>query len=470
LCLGVGDMAMEQLAAVGEAPGVSAVHVNLTPHPKILHATQKWLDTFALTPQACYGRSLTTISGPNTVWQRLSAAMGAARSGKPAAARVVLYSSTGESALYSVSALPSQAPGQQPALKLCMRRTDAVSYKVAAADDGQCSLLVRAERPFRITWLSAMFERRFGLKADDVISRTLSIIRGPQTDVRAWLELIDGALAGCSTNGVIRVYMREGTAATEAICCTPVLGKDDIEFVRITIGTTPTIAITRSRSASPARAVVEPSQPRRCSTSELEGRTLTEKAASKAGPSQTKHGWEMLYQYLLQGLLDDVRDGGPRDRPQVRQRRTSTGSSTQDVQMPRHGVARAPILPNAVRNILRTQEIVADLTRTPPRAAKNARSTSMATVKKYIAFESRRQQQEARLLETEEAEEGLWAWLLSLMMTILVCCNLMSPPMPCQSRARKGAPSRYSNIWMHIQKLDISGYAHAAGERCKGHV
>jgi hypothetical protein len=31
-------------------------------------------------------RSLTTISGPDTVWQRLSAAMGAARSGKPATA------------------------------------------------------------------------------------------------------------------------------------------------------------------------------------------------------------------------------------------------------------------------------------------------------------------------------------------------------------------------------------------------
>jgi hypothetical protein len=83
-----------------------------------------------------------------------------------------------------------------------------------------------------------MFDRRFSLKADEVISRTLGIIQGPQTDVRAWLELIDGALAGCSTNGVISVYMRDGTAATEAICCTPVLGKDDIEFVRITIGTT----------------------------------------------------------------------------------------------------------------------------------------------------------------------------------------------------------------------------------------
>ena len=118
--------------------------------------------------------------------------------------------------------------------------------------------------------------------------------------------------------------------------------------------------------------------------------------------------------------------------------------------MQRHGVACAPLSPNVVRNILRTQEIVADLTKTPQsRAAKNARSTSMTSVKKHIAMKSRRQQQEARLLETEEAEEGLWAWLLSLMMTILVCCNLMSPPMPCQSRARKGAPSRYSNIWMY---------------------
>ena len=44
----VGDIAMEQLAA----PGVSAVHVNLTPHPKILHATLKCLDTFALMPRA----------------------------------------------------------------------------------------------------------------------------------------------------------------------------------------------------------------------------------------------------------------------------------------------------------------------------------------------------------------------------------------------------------------------------------
>jgi hypothetical protein len=44
--------------------------------------------------------------------------MGAARSGKPATAHVVLYTSTGESDLYSVSALPSQAPGQHPTLKM----------------------------------------------------------------------------------------------------------------------------------------------------------------------------------------------------------------------------------------------------------------------------------------------------------------------------------------------------------------
>ena len=358
-------MAAAGEAAAGEEQGVSAVYVNLAPHPKILQATQEWLDTFALQPQACYGRSLSAISGPDTDRQRLSAALGAARSGKPATARVVLYSSTGERALYSVSALLSQAPGQQPAFKLCMYRTDAVSYKVAAAEDGQCSLLVRAERPFRITWVSDVFERRFGLTADDVISRTLGIIHGPQTDVRAWLELIEGALAGCSTNGAVSVYKWDGTAETEAICCTPVLGKDDIEFVRITIGAgppraarirdrrhsyperadlavrvskelppslprrvPPEIGITRSRSASPApasaaeeAAVVQP--PRRCSSGERDGRALTEMQARK-----------------VQDWLDDVYDGGPRDRPQLQ-------PSTQDVQMARHRYAKycRPLLP-----------------------------------------------------------------------------------------------------------------------------
>jgi hypothetical protein len=73
----------------------------------------------------------------------------------------------------------------------------------------------------------------------------------------------------------------------------------------------------------------------------------------------------------------------------------------------------------------------------------------MTSVKKHIAMKSRRQQQEARLLETEEAKKqpmavdtsGFLAWLLPLMMMILVRCNLMSPPMPCQSLARRlGTP------------------------------
>jgi hypothetical protein len=87
----------------------------------------------------------------------------------------------------------------------------------------------------------------------------------------------------------------------------------------------------------------------------------------------------------------------------------------------------------------------------------------MASVQKHIA---RRQQQEARLLEAEEAEEqpmavdtsGFLAWLLSLIMMILVRCNLMSPPMPCQSRARKGAPSRYYRMLQWDSgRLDCEG-------------
>ena len=74
---------MATVLAAGEAHGVPTVYVSLgTTHPKIVQATQAWLEVFALRPEACYGRSLSVLAGPDTQWQRLKDVMDAAHNGE----------------------------------------------------------------------------------------------------------------------------------------------------------------------------------------------------------------------------------------------------------------------------------------------------------------------------------------------------------------------------------------------------
>ncbi len=375
-------VAMTMALGTSEALGVPTVYVSLgTTHPKIVQATQAWLDVFALQPEACYGRSLSVLAGPDTQWQRMKDVVDSARSGQATTTRVVLYTTAGKKALYAVSALPTLAEGQMPVARLSMRRTDAIPCKVAASEDGQCSLMVKAERPFRISCVSEVFEHRFGIRASGV-NRTVGVLHGPQTNLVVWQALFNAALSGRSSQGAVSVYTGDGAVVTGEICFTPVLGRDDIEFVRVTIEEEEEVKCA-SRS------------PRNVETSGADNFTMP-RHSTRGGHGCTPS----------------------------RQRKTS---------------------PVSVRSVV------------------PAPSASMASVKELIAIRTRRrlQQEENSRREAEEQPavvdtSGFLAFFLSLLMVVLVRCNLASST-PRTRRECRGTSSAYINSWKHVHGIGILG-------------
>jgi hypothetical protein len=379
---------MATVLAAGEAHGVPTVYVSLgTTHPKIVQATQAWLEVFALRPEACYGRSLSVLAGPDTQWQRLKDVMDAARNGEATTTRLVLYTTAGKKALYAVSALPTLVEGQMPVARLCMRRTDAIPCKIAASEDGRCSLLVKAQRPFRISCVSEVFEHRFGIRADAGVQRTIGVLHGPQTNLVVWQALFNAALSGRAGQGAVSVYTGDGAVVPGEVCFTPVLGKDDIEFVRVTI-----------------------EEEEECKAASRSPRNVEASSADNFMPRSTIRG-------------DHRCDGG-------RQRKTS---------------------PMSVAS------------RTPTRNSMAPASTSMGSVKELIATRTRRrlQQEEDSRREAEEQPakvdtSGFWAFFFSLLMVVLVRCNLASST-PRTRRECRGTSSAYTNSWKHVHGIGILG-------------
>jgi hypothetical protein len=116
-----------------------------------------------------------------------------------------------------------------------MQVSDAVPFKTAAADDGQCKVVVHAEKPFRIVGCTDAFERRYGLSREQAVNRTLDIIQGPETDMKTWLALFDSAMKGIAQQAVIMTYTRHGSALCESVLITPVLGGQDVDFIAVTM-------------------------------------------------------------------------------------------------------------------------------------------------------------------------------------------------------------------------------------------
>jgi len=216
----------------------AAVYISLTSPPKIVKASPEWLAMFRLEATRCLGRTLNCVKGPETAAEKLAGLVdGVVHSAKTATTRVVLYTSEGKKALYAIRASPARGPlGHPPVCKLTMVKSDAVPYKMAAADDGSCKLLVEAAKPFRVVYSSDEFERKYDFTREYVVNRSLSLIQGPNTDMGAWRGLFDSVLTGRSQHlPLVHTYARNGTDESVCLRLMPVLGASDIDFVLVTL-------------------------------------------------------------------------------------------------------------------------------------------------------------------------------------------------------------------------------------------
>ena len=220
----------------------AAVYVSLTWPSKVVEATPEWLAMFALESQACLGRTLNMLMGPDSNPARLRELLSRVRdsssgscssnSDRAGGVPIVLYTSQGDRALYIMRArLASGRPGLPPICKLRMMRSDAIPYKTAAAPDGACKLIVQSAKPHRIVFVSDEFQARYNFTREQAVQRTLGIIQGPETDVQTWISAIGETLGGVSRTSNLQTYASSGMPMQGTVRCTPVVGKDEIDFV-----------------------------------------------------------------------------------------------------------------------------------------------------------------------------------------------------------------------------------------------
>jgi hypothetical protein len=241
---------------------VGAVYLSLSSPPKIVQATPEWLAIFALEAQACVGRTMNLLVGPDTDMSKFKELLDVVRNHKSGKTRMVMYTAQGDRGLYLISGKPSRSThGQQVLCKLKMQRINVIPYKTAAAQDGTVKLVVEAVKPFRIVCASDEFADQYGISREQAMSRTLGIIQGPETDMHTWLSLLDHAISGFSRQTTIVTYARDGTAVRGNMRLKPVLGKVDIDFILVAFGERPD-ANEAQRTRRPDQAVQSSSEER----------------------------------------------------------------------------------------------------------------------------------------------------------------------------------------------------------------
>ena len=213
--------------------------MSLSVPSKVVKVTQEWLEMFHLDERTCLGRSLNVLFGPDTNAETLTGLVQKAGNGKQGAVCVFLYTSRGEKGLYSVRSKRVQGRVERlsagPVCTLSMQVISAMSFKMAAADDGGCKLIVDAQRPARIVEATGALEQKYNVSREHVISRTMSFLQGPETDVRLCRSLLDEALAGNASEAVVTTFTADGTALPVTMRCTPVLGKMGVDFVLVAL-------------------------------------------------------------------------------------------------------------------------------------------------------------------------------------------------------------------------------------------
>jgi hypothetical protein len=213
------------------------VYVSLSAPSKVVKVTQEWLEMFHLDERTCLGRSLNVLFGPDTNAETLTGLVQKAVNGKQGAVCVFLYTSRGEKGMYSVRSkrVQGRVESAGPVCRLSMQVISAVTFKMAAADDGACKLIVDAQRPARIVEATGALEQKYNVSREHVISRTMSFLQGPDTDVRLCRSLLDEALAGNASEAVVTTFTADGTALPVTMRCTPVLGKVGVDFVLVAL-------------------------------------------------------------------------------------------------------------------------------------------------------------------------------------------------------------------------------------------
>jgi len=207
--------------------------------PKIEKASCEWIAMFGMDAQACYGRTLAIVQGPETDQRELNRILQAAQHGKAAQTRLVLYSGAGSGALFSVSARPSCSFEH---CEMTMSRVDALTHEAAVAEDGAAKVLVASQKPFKVSHVSRAFSKAYGIKQEHLLNRTLAMIQGPNTHGRALAELFDAALQGLTQAAHIQTYTRNGTEVGRDLTyvrVVPVMSAGDMSHLLVVMGAAP---------------------------------------------------------------------------------------------------------------------------------------------------------------------------------------------------------------------------------------
>lgn len=433
------------------SPGEAGVHVyvGMTKPTKIAIVTPEWLDLFGLEAKACLGRTLNVLVGPETDIGKISNVIELVRNGWSSTVRIVLYTSRGDKGLYAVSGKQERSVhGENHLCRLSMIRSDAVPYKLAAADNGECKLLVEALKPFKIVTCSPLFEQKFGITQREALNRSLHIIQGPDTDFIKWNALFDAALAGRSQQSVMHLYLRDGKRVTDNMRLTPVLGQCEVQFVAVTIGDESSsadgcVAATRRPSVS-VRDLRRPSAEfQRRPSAEYQRRPSAEAAqAFECAPSEALR------------------------------RKDSLSTPPRKVA----AITRS----SPISSVASERAISRSSPDTPVAAERQAdRGTSMGAVKQLIELRTRARQQvrakkaKADMLSAAQASSsenhsqiltlslsgGILSFLTSLkklIMMVLVSLNLASPSESAEQikfNMQRADPSSYRQSWMRIHDL-----------------
>ena len=475
----------------------AGIYVSITGPPKIIKAAPEWLDMFGLEARACLGRTLNAVAGPESDMQRLKEMVEAVRNGRQASGRTVFYTARGEKALYSLRAKPARGLGGMQVCKLTMQKSDALSYKTAAADDGSCKVVLGLEKPYRIMSTSDGFERKYGFAREESANRTLGLIQGPETDVRGWLALVEGAQAGRSQAGTMKTYARDGTALCESVRVAPVLGRADIEFVVVTFGqdatnsNRPEAGCEKAYGAAtrpamdvelPLHAVgscADENAERQRSTRSVRPRRHVERADDAM--HEGKHGQhvpkrpaqrmaalqaDMLKMYEDCKLVGAIVEVSPASNCRL-------GWTTND-DMFDHDAPRTRGAAQRIHRVGRTRSRSASPSRTDSKAKDGRRwhggrgifrtherssspRVSMGDVKKMIQLKARvRRVERAKEAAVESAYPRVIEIVMWLLMSVAVALHLAPPPTDLQFDGDARKRKTYSKTWKRIHDMDMS--------------
>ena len=214
----------EDSAFYSAGGSASEVLVGLSTPVKVLKASTAFLDLFQLTSAGCVGRTLALLAGPQTDSVRMIHMIEAAACGHESRSTLVLYSQNGLSDFYHVQSKPFGNPLNPTGCLLAFTTAHSLTFNTAMKDDGSVKALLDAES-FRAVQVSSAFEETYGLSSSVVTGRTLNLIHGPSTDLRAWQSMLSTSSKGKRTKGFLVTVTRQCVDVLSEVDFCPVLNQ-----------------------------------------------------------------------------------------------------------------------------------------------------------------------------------------------------------------------------------------------------